>query len=221
MPTSVGPDGIDVSGYGWTNQSSTFNSSKSLESYGSAASSILNASLREGYSAWSYDPIFSPAAGVSTNGVTFVVQVYVPQTFTCKNVDWIQVTGTNSVTVGLWSSTAPAGTATPLAWTLATGTAATATAVNTLAWSTGASSPTSVVLTGGQSYLVTLAGSAATGTIASLASTSYTANASTLSWSTTTTYRAATLGTQLLSITSASTFGTSTLSADLVWVGLH
>jgi hypothetical protein len=223
MPTSVGPDGIDVTGYGWTNQSSTFNSNKSLESYGAASSSIINSALRSGYSAWSYDPALSLAAGISTDGVTFVAEVFVPQTFVSTKVDWIQVSGTNSVTVGLWTTTAPAGTATPLAWTLATGTAATAAAVNTLAWSTGASSPTSVVLTGGQSYLVTLAGSAAAGVVGCLTGTAsgVNANAFATAWSTTTTYRAATLGTQLLSITGASTFGTSTLSADLVWIGLH
>jgi hypothetical protein len=141
MTLSTGPDGIDVSGYGWTNQSSTFQSNKSLESYGPATAAVA---------------------------------------------------------------------------------ATQAAPVNTLTW-TGSSSPTSVALTGGQFYLVSLAGST-TGTVAAAVTESLgaiNANAGNALYSATTTYRAATLGTQLASVTSSSTFGTSTLSADLVWVGLH
>jgi hypothetical protein len=224
MTTSVGPDGIDVSGYGWTNQSTTFNSNKSLESYGAAASGIINPAERYGYSAWSCDPALAIGTAPSVSGVTFVVAVYVPQSFSCVNIDWVQVSGTPNITLALWPSTAPAGTAIPLAWTAATAAvvATGAAPVNTLTW-TGSSSPTSVSLTGGQTYLVTLAGST-TGAVAAAVTESLgaaNANAGNALYSATTTYRAATLGTQLATVTSSSTFGTSTLSADLVWVGLH
>jgi hypothetical protein len=218
MATSKGPDGIDVPGVGWTPQSTQYNSNLNLESYGPAASGIINASERVGYAAWTYDPIFSLAAGISISGTTFAVAVYVPQNFNCQNIDWFQVSGTPNVTLALWPSTAPAGTATPLAWTAAT--AATAASLNTLTW-TGSSSPTSVPLTGGNFYIVTVYGST-TGVVGCLTATAAQANINVGStYSTTTTYRAATVGTLGGSITSASTFGTSTLSADSVWIGLH
>jgi len=219
MPTSIGPDGIDVTGYGWTNQSASFNSNKSLESYGAASSSIINASLRQGYSAWTYDPIFTTAAGISASTTTYSALVFVPQSFTCKNVDWLQVSGTPNITIGLWPAIAPAGVAVPLAWTAAN--AATAAAQNTTTWN-GSSSPTSVNLTGGQSYLVTIFGST-TGVIGCLTSTAVAANAGTLPYAVATTYRAAHLvsGQVTYPLTAASVLGTSVLDADLAWVGLH
>jgi hypothetical protein len=218
MPLSTGPDGIDVTGLGWTNQSVTFQSNKSLESYGAASSSILNSALRQGYQTWTYDPAQSIAAGISIATTTFAALVYVPQSFSCTKVDWLQVSGTPNVTLALWPATAPAGVATPLAWTAAT--AATAAAVNSLTW-TGSSSPLSVNLTGGQSYLVTIYGST-TGVAGCLTSTAAAANAAPSgTYSTTTTYRAATVGTLAGSVTAASVFGTSTLSADLMWFGLR
>jgi hypothetical protein len=213
MAQSVGPDGIDVSGYGWTNQSSTFNSRDSLYSYGSPTSSLFNGAARQGYKAWTYDPAFSIAAGVSVSTTTFAALVYVPQNSTISNIDWIQVSGTPNITVALWPATAPAGTVTPLAY--GTAAAATAAAVNTQALNT------SVNLTGGQSYLVTLYGST-TGVVSCVTSVAEAANAApTGTYSTTTTYRAATVGTLTGTITGSSVFGTSTLSADLIWVGLH
>jgi hypothetical protein len=213
MATSVGPDGIDVSGYGWTNQSTTFNSNKSLESYGAAASGIINAAERYGYPVWTYDPVFSLAAGVSISTATFASAVYVPQNCTVSNVDWVQVSGTPNVTVALWPATAPAGTATPLAY--GTAAAATAAALNTQALST------SVNLTGGQMYFVTIYGST-TGVVSCLTSTAAAANAAEGSpYSVTTTYRAGTVGTLNGTITGSSVFGTSVLSADLIWFGLH
>src|SRR5579862_5829313 len=99
MATSVGPDGIDVTGYGWTNQSSTFNSNKSLESYSSPTSTLFNGASRQGYKAWSYDPAYSLAAGISVSTTTFAALVYVPQNFVCSNIDWVQVSGTPNITV--------------------------------------------------------------------------------------------------------------------------
>ena len=170
-----------------------------------------------GYNAWTYDPVASIAAGVSIATTTFAALVYVPVTFTCTKVDINNVSGTESVTVGLWPATAPAGVAVPLAFSAAT--AASAGAVLTSTFN-GASSPASAVLTGGQTYFVTVFGST-TGVASCLTATATAANANTKSWSTTTTYRCATVGTLNGTLTTASVFGTSTLSADLIWVGLH
>lgn len=218
MATSVGPDGIDVSGYGWTNQSSTFNSNKSLQSYGAASSSIINPALRQGYSAWTYDPVLATGTAASIATPTTAVLVYVPQSFTCSHVDLVTVGTAGNVTVGLWSANAPAGTATPLAFSAAT--AATLGAVSTLTFN-GTNSPASVNLTGGQSYFVTMISSAATTVACLIADETYTANASTLGYSITTTYRAGTVGTLTGTLTTASVFGTSTLGATIPWVGLH
>jgi hypothetical protein len=218
MATSVGPDGIDVTGYGWTNQSSTFNSNKSLESYGAASSSILNAALRQGYSAWSFDPIFSGGTPL-TIGTTIATLVYVAQSFTCSHLDFICLaTLSGNVSAGIWPATAPAGTAVPLAFSAAT--AATAAGVNTLTFN-GTSSPTSINLTGGQSYFVTLYSSAATTVDVLTANAAYTMNASTLGYSITTTYRVGHVATTA-ALTTASVFGTSTLDlASIPWIGLH
>ena len=116
MTLSTGPDGIDVSGYGWTNQSSTFQSNKSLESYGPASSAILNGALRKGYSAWTYDPTLVIATGLSIATTSTASLVFVPESFSLANIDWINVTGTPNITLGVWPSTAPAGVATPLAF---------------------------------------------------------------------------------------------------------
>jgi hypothetical protein len=214
MATSVGPDGIDVTGYGWTNQSTSFNSNKSLESYGSPTSTLFNEASRQGYNAWSYDPALTQGTAPSISTTTLATLVYVSQNFTCSKVDWIEVTGTPNVTIGLWPATAPAGTAIPLAYTTAA--AATAGAVNSQTLNT------SVALTGGQSYLVTIYGSA-TGTVAAMASAqSYITNAAAGSlYSTTTTYRAASVGTLTGTLTGSSVFGTSTEGVNLVWIGLH
>jgi len=218
MATSVGPDGIDVTGYGWTNQSTTFNSNKSLESYGAAASSIINPALRTGYSAWTYDPILAKDTAVSIATPTTAVLNYVPQSFTCSHVDLIAVATAGNITVGLWPATAPAGTATPLAFSAAT--AASLGALNSLTFN-GTGSATSVTLTGGQSYFVTLFGSAAT-TVATMTDpASYITNASNPAYTITTTYRAGTVGTLTGTLTTASVFGTSTLGATIPWVGLR
>ncbi len=187
------------------------------------AASVNNAAIipsgpaLAGYKAWTYDPTQSLAAGISINATTFAALVYVPVSFSCTKVDVFQVSGTPNLTVGLWPATAPAGVALPLAFSAAT--AASAAATNTLTFN-GSSSPASVSLVGGTSYLVTVYGST-TGVAGCLTSTAAQANANTLSWSTSTTYRCATVGTIAGSLTTSSTFGTSTLSADLVWVGLH
>ena len=219
MATSVGPDGIDVPGVGWTTQSTQYNSNKNLESSLGPTSTLYNSAFRQGYNAWSYDPALTQGTAPSISTTTLATLIYVPQNFTCSNVDWIEVTGTPNVTLALWSSTAPAGVATPLAWTAAT--AATAAGVNTLTWN-GTNSPASVTLIGGQSYFVTIYGST-TGTVSSMVSAqSYITNAAISGlYSTSTVYRSATVGTLAGAITSASVFGTSTLNADLVWIGLH
>ena len=172
-----------------------------------------------GYKAWTYDPTQSLAAGISISATTFAALIYVPVSFSCTKVDVFQVSGTPNVTVGLWPATAPAGVAVPLAFSAAT--AASAAANNTYTFN-GSSSPTSVALVGGTSYLVTVYGST-TGVVGCLTSTAAQANANAFGtpWSTTTTYRCATVGTLNGTLSTSSTFGTSTLSADLVWVGLH
>jgi hypothetical protein len=178
------------------------------------SSGVVTPPLNQGYNAWSYDPALTQGSAPSISTTAFAVLIYVTQTFTTANVDWIEVTGTPNVTCGLWPATAPAGTAHPLAWTTAA--AATAGAVNTQAWNT------SVSLNAGSSYMVTIYGSA-TGTVAAMASAqSYITNAAVSgAYSASTTYRAATVGTIAGTLSASSVFGTSTLSADLVWIGLH
>jgi hypothetical protein len=215
MATSVGPDGIDVSGYAWTNQSSTFHSNLSLESGGPAASGILNAAERYGYGAWTYDPAVSLAAGISISTTTYVSAIYVPQSFTVSTVDWVQVSGTPNVTVGLWATTAPAGVTTPLAY--GTAAAATAAALNSQALSA------SVNLIGGNTYLVSIFGST-TGVVSCLTSVAAAANVAVgAPYTVSTTYRAGTLasGQVTYPLTGSSVLGTSTLSADYIWFGLH
>lgn len=212
---SAGPDGITVPGYSWTDQSTLYNSNKNLQSYGAAASGIINPAERYGYPVWTYDPALSLAAGVSISTTTYVSAVYAPQNCTVSNVDWIQVSGTPNVTVAIWPATAPAGVATPLAY--GTAAAASAAALNTQALNT------SVNLTGGQMYLVSIFGSA-TGVVSCLTSVAPAANAAEGSpYSISTTYRAGSLasGQVTYPLTGSSVLGTSTLSADLIWFGLH
>jgi hypothetical protein len=178
---------------------------------------VLNEALIAGYQTWTYDPTLSIAAGISISTTSFAALIYVPTAFTCSNVDIYQVSGTPNVTVGLWPATAPAGSAVPLAFSAAT--AATSAAVNTYTFG-GSGSASSVALAAGSTYLITVYGST-TGVVGCLTSTAKGANANTLSWSATTTYRAATVGTIAGTLTTSSVFGTSTLSADYIWVGLH
>jgi hypothetical protein len=217
----VDVDGIQVQLPGWTNQS-TSPFSTGLESYSGSSSINQNAALKGGYNAWTCEPFYANGTAPSINNTTYAVRVYVPANFNCTKLDYINVTGTESVTVGLWPATAPAGTATPLAWSAAT--VATAGALQSLTWN-GSSSPLSVALTGGQFYMVTLFGSAVTGTVAAqVGGTAYETNAGysgTTAFSTTTTYQAATVTTLAGTLTAASVFGTSTLIASNVWVGLH
>lgn len=51
MPTSVGPDGIDVTGLGWTTQSTLFNSNKNLESYSGPVTTVTTPVLATGTAA--------------------------------------------------------------------------------------------------------------------------------------------------------------------------
>lgn len=216
----VDVDGIQVQLPGWTNQS-TSPFSTGLESYSGSSSINQNAALKAGYNAWTCEPVLANGTPLSIASTTAAVRVYVPANFNCTKLDFINVTGTENVTVGLWLANAPAGVTTPLAWSAAT--AATAGALQTLTWN-GSSSPTSVPLTGGQFYIVTLFGST-TGTVAAqVGAQLYETNAGysgTTAFSVTTTYQAATVGTLTGTLTAASIFGTSTLVASNVWVGLH
>lgn len=99
MPTSVGPDGIDVTGYGWTNQSTTFNSNKSLESYGSPNSALYNPAAQNGYVAWSMlpdDSISTTNHVASTHGQ--LTRIFVPSNATVGHADFYFTT-TGTVTV--------------------------------------------------------------------------------------------------------------------------
>lgn len=220
MATSVGPDGIDVTGLGWTNQSTLFQSNLSLESGGPASSTLINSALRQGYSAWTYDPAFSNSNALSIGTTTQAALVYVPETFSCTHFDFIFVATTGNVTAALWPATAPAGTATPLAFSAATTSGSTAGVVS-LTFN-GVSSPTAVTLTGGNYYFATMFSSAATTIANYLASPVTAANAAAGStYSGTTVYRTGTVGT-VTTVSTASVFGTSTITqGNIAWVGLR
>jgi len=216
LNVSTGPDGISVLGVGWTNQSSTYNTNKSLESYGAASSAIFNPAVKRTYQAWTYDPIFAGGTAQAAS-TTMAVLIYVTETFSCTSLDYIGVANTTNVTGAIWPSTAPAGTATPLAWSAAT--ANSAAALNSLTWN-GASSPSSVTLTGGNFYFATLYSTTVTVAVLNGVS-SYIVNAAPAgTYSTSTTYVSGTVGT-LTTVSSASVFGTSTLSQYVPWVALH
>lgn len=216
MPNPIGPDGITVSGYGWTNQSAVFNSNKTLESGGPASSASTNAALRRGYSAQSFEPYL--INNTVSAAVTQAQLLYVPTTFSCTTLDMIPISTAGNLTVALWPSTAPAGTATPLVWSAAT--AASLAAVNALTWN-GASSPTSVTLTGGNYYFATVFSSAATLVGTLTAAQIYETNAAVSgTYTAATTYFSASVGT-VTTVSAASVFGTSTLSLSSVWFGLH
>lgn len=216
--TSVGPDGIANSGYAWTNQSTSFNSNKTLESGGPASSSTLNPALRRTYSAMSMDPYLAASTAFSVASPTIATAIYVPQNFVCSSADYIFVATAGNVTIALWPSTAPAGTAVPIVWSAATATGSAG--VTSLTWN-GTGSPTSVTLVGGTTYLATIISSAAS-TVAGLTLPANVANAAPSGvFSTSTTYFNATVGTLTGAITSASVFGTSTLSNNVPWIALH
>ncbi len=225
MPTSTGPDGIDVSGYGWTNQSTLFQSNLSLESYAAPNSDLFNQSAYNSYGAWSLIPedAIVTNAHTSTNG--WLTRVFVPTTFSCGHID-IAVTSSGSVTnavFGLYSGSSFA--VGPLAWTADVHSTITGAAgLYGLTWN-GASSPSAVTLTGGNFYWVyseitgtspTLAGSAMAS--AAVANANLTASA---------TYANNTLniGTgPYTTLTSASTITPQTTwanSATKMWFGLR
>lgn len=146
MPTSVGPDGIDVTGYGWTNQSTQFNSNDSLYSYGSPNSSLYNPASNDGYSAWSLIP--EDAIATINHAATTVLQltrVFVPSNTTIGHLDF-NFTATGTVTVfwaGIYSASGS-----KLATTAESHSAITTTALTSLALAS------SVNLTGGSNYYV-------------------------------------------------------------------
>lgn len=79
MATSVGPDGIAVSGYGWTNQSTLFQSNLSLESSAAPNSDLFSTAAQNGFLAWSM--ITQDAISTHTVGTTltnYLIKVFVP-----------------------------------------------------------------------------------------------------------------------------------------------
>jgi hypothetical protein len=217
MPTSVGPDGIDVTGYGWTNQSTQFNSNDSLYSYGSPNSSLYNPAAQNGYGAQSIlvqDAIASPTH--ATTG--YITRIFIPASFTCGHADiFVASSTTSTFLVGLWSSSALNGTATPLVWSASTAFGA-GPIMGTVTWN-GTSSPTSVNLTGGSFYYIyTYSATASTTVGASTMAGAGMANAHLAS----TTYDTLTMGTPLTSLSATSALtNTLTASATKIWVGLR
>jgi hypothetical protein len=93
--TSTGVDGIDVPGYGWTNQQYT-----SLESYSGPSSELFNAAVGNGYLAWSGLPNdFNTAVAwpvASTHGL--LTRVFVPTNCSVGHADfYFPATGTPTV----------------------------------------------------------------------------------------------------------------------------
>lgn len=107
MPNPIGPDGIDVSGYGWTNQSTQFNSNKSLQSYGAPNSGIFNAAANNGYGAWSLIPEDAVASVNHAASTTLqLTRVWVPTSITVGHLDF-DFTTVGTVTVfwaGIYSA---------------------------------------------------------------------------------------------------------------------
>src|SRR5690348_9228670 len=108
MATSVGPDGIAVSGYGWTNQSSTFNSNKSLESSAGPNSSLLNSAAQNGFLAWSMIPQDSISTHtIGTTLTNYLVRVYVPANGTSTKAAIVPHTNVANISafyMGLYSA---------------------------------------------------------------------------------------------------------------------
>lgn len=79
MATSVGPDGIDVSGLGWTSQSTLFQSNMSLESSAGPNSSLLNEAQQWGFLAWS-TPVTDAQSSftIGTTLTNYLARIYVP-----------------------------------------------------------------------------------------------------------------------------------------------
>jgi hypothetical protein len=108
MPTSVGPDGIDVTGLGWTPQSSLFNSNKSLESSAGPNSSLLNSAAQNGFLAWSMVPQDAISSfTVGTTSTNYLVRIYVPANGVSTKAGIVPHTNSANITgfyMGLYSS---------------------------------------------------------------------------------------------------------------------
>lgn len=151
MPTSVGPDGIDVPGLGWTTQSTQFNSNKNLESNAGPSPILVDPPAANAYGAWSMIPEDAIASNAHTSTAAWLTRVFVPANFSCGHIDYVVVSGSaTNVVIGLYSAASFA--VGPLAWTAPQGSLGSAGLV-ALAWN-GTNSPTSVTLQGGQTYWV-------------------------------------------------------------------
>lgn len=109
MPTSVGPDGIDVPGLGWTTQSTQFNSNKNLESAGNLQSYQVNPPAMYGYLGWTMiteDAISSSIPHPASN-VNILSRIYVAEPGTTSKVDCFPLTNVANITafyLGLYST---------------------------------------------------------------------------------------------------------------------
>jgi hypothetical protein len=210
MATSVGPDGIDVTGYGWTNQSTTFNTNKSLESYGAPNSALYNAATNNGYVAWSLIP--EDAIATVNHAATTVLQltrVFVPASATVGHVDF-NFTTSGTVTVfyaGIYSA----------AGVLLGSTAESHASISTSAI-TGLALSSSVNLSGGSFYYVgtTMTWSVQPVMAGSTMASAFVANANL----TAATDNTATAGTNA-TLPSTITMSSNTAIATKLWVGLR
>jgi hypothetical protein len=92
--TSTGVDGIDVPGYGWSNQQYT-----SLESYSGPTSELFNAAVGNGYLAWSGLPNdFNTAVTPPVSTHALLTRVFVPTNGVVGHADfYFPTTGTPTV----------------------------------------------------------------------------------------------------------------------------
>jgi hypothetical protein len=93
MAQSIGVDGIDVPGVGWTNQQYS-----SVESYPGPAGAVFNSAAQAGYLGWTGLPAdaistFSPASATS-----YIAKIFVPAGGTSTKID------VNASTVGTVSA---------------------------------------------------------------------------------------------------------------------
>lgn len=154
MATSVGPDGIDVPGLGWTPQSSQYNSNKNLQSYPAANSVIIDPPTGNGYGAWTLIPEDALTSNAHTSTSGYLMRFVVPANFSCGHLDMIATAAPTSVTNAVFALYSAASFATgPLVWSANLSASFSAAGVITATWG-GTSSPSSYFLQGGQTYWV-------------------------------------------------------------------
>lgn len=210
MPTSLGPDGIGVSGYSWTNQSTQYNSNKSLDSYGSPNSTLFNSAANNGYVGWSLLPEDAIATVNTAASTTLqMTRVYVPNGGSVGHLDF-DFTTAGTVTVfwaGIYSASGVL-----LATTAESHAAISASALTPLALTTA------VNLTGSTNYYVgtTLTWSVQPVVAGATISSAYMTNPNL----TAATANSATAGTSA-TLPSTVTMSSNTLTASKLWVGLR